>query len=65
MVHPKTASMAPFPTGTAFCIANPFLLIKKSASLKLKEFEHTKAEYSPNECPAKNLNNFGFILSLV
>ena len=53
---PSTAIMLPSPTGTAACIALPLSCNKYKASLKSNDSEQTKAQYSPNECPAKNLN---------
>ena len=49
--------MLPSPTGTASCIAFPLSFNKYNASLNSRELEHTKALYSPKECPAKYLND--------
>ena len=50
---PKIAIIAPSPFGTAACIALPLSWSKKIALSKSNDPEHTKAVYSPKECPAK------------
>ena len=46
-------AMAPFPTGTADCIDLPLFFNIFAASASAIELDATKAEYSPNECPAQ------------
>ena len=52
-VAPNTATIPPCPLGTEFCIASPLILSIFKVSEKSKCPAHDKAEYSPNECPAK------------
>ena len=47
--------MAPFPIGTAFCIASPLNLNNLEHSLSEKTSATVMAVYSPNECPHTKL----------
>ena len=62
-VEPKTATMPPFPFGTEFCIASPLIFKIFRVSEKFKYPAQDRAEYSPNECPAKYFALFKLILN--
>ena len=49
---PKTAAMAPEPTGTASCMAAARKRTKGAACTSVSTPEATRAEYSPSEWPA-------------
>ena len=46
---PSSAAMAPWPTGTAACMARPLVLSRRAVSARLKAPAAASAEYSPSE----------------
>ena len=52
--RPRTAAMAPSPTGTASCMYVPRRRTVRNASASPSVPAATWAEYSPRLCPARN-----------
>src|SRR5215472_7506121 len=52
---PRSALIAPSPTGTACCIARPRNFNKRAASASVSAPVAARAVYSPSECPATSL----------
>ena len=50
--RPMRAAMAPWPTGTAFCISVPRVLSSRAVSARENVPAAARAEYSPSEWPA-------------
>ena len=63
ILEPKTATIPPTPFGTELCMAFPLIFNIFKVSLNDNDPAEVKAEYSPNECPAKKFALFKSILN--